>query len=201
MLGLPAQTELHKPLPKTAFVQAMELKPQAKRVFDEDVSRMTIENVLAPSTIPSLKEGHVVKCIYVVGVQLKRRDYNDQSVMLLAKRIPQNIVLALQYGAETQLVVYREILFRTEWRKTEEVPNLLLRGNGLDEVWENIIKTIGDFEVDEGNTLNAQINQNEERRKLEEKIEALQKKVFAEKQPRRKMELFEQLNELKSKLR
>ena len=76
-----------------------------------------------------------------------------------------------------------------------------MRGNDLDEVWENIIQTIGSFKVEEGNTLNEQINQNEERRKLEEKIDALQKKVYAEKQPRRKMELYEQLAELKKQLK
>ena len=65
----------------------------------------------------------------------------------------------------------------------------------------NIIQKNRIFKVEEGNTLNEQINQNEERRKLEEKIDALQKKVYAEKQPRRKMELYEQLAELKKKLK
>ena len=201
MLGLPTQTEIHKALPKTVFTQTMEIKPSVKAVFDEDVSRMAIENVIANKTIPTLKEGETVKSIYVLGVQLKRKDYSDHSIILLAKRIPQNIVLALQYGEETQLVVYREILFRSIWQKTGEVSNLLLKGNDLDEVWENIIQTIGSFKVEEGNTLNEQINQNEERRKLEEKIDALQKKVYAEKQPRRKMELYEQLAELKKQLK
>ena len=59
------------------------------------------------------------------------------------------------------------------------------------------MKTIGGIEVKEGNTLVEQIVIDEEREKLRKQIDALEAKSRQEKQPRRKLEMFEELQELK----
>ena len=57
---------------------------------------------------------------------------------------------------------------------------------------------IGDFSLQGENTLKEQIQQNETQAKLQKQIEALEKKCRAERQPRRKQELFEELKKLKN---
>ena len=74
---------------------------------------------------------------------------------------------------------------------------LELVGTTTDLVWENLVKSIGGIEVEEGNTLVEQIVIDEGREKLLKQIEALEVKSRAEKQPRRKLEMFEQLQKLK----
>jgi hypothetical protein len=51
--------------------------------------------------------------------------------------------------------------------------------------------------VEEGNTLSEQIATNAQREKILAQIAALERKMAAEKQPRRKRELFEQIKRLK----
>lgn len=73
-------------------------------------------------------------------------------------------------------------------------------GIDMDKVWEHIVTTIGGFEVMEGVTIEEQITIDGERQKVIKQIETLEKKARLEKQPRKKLELFEHLKELKSSI-
>ena len=79
-----------------------------------------------------------------------------------------------------------------------------LRTAGLNSlsraVWENIVKSIGQIDVEEGNTLAEQIANNDQRAKLLAQIATLERKMASEKQPRRKREYFEQIKKLKSQI-
>lgn len=71
-------------------------------------------------------------------------------------------------------------------------------GLDLDKVWENLVTTIGSFEVMEGVTMEEQIAIDGEKLKKIKAIESLEKKLRVEKQPRKKYEMYKQLNELKN---
>lgn len=73
-------------------------------------------------------------------------------------------------------------------------------GIDMDKVREHKVTTIGGFEVMEGVTIEEQITIDGERQTVIKQIETLEKKVRAEKQPRRKYELYQQLCELKERL-
>jgi len=73
-------------------------------------------------------------------------------------------------------------------------------GIDMDKVWEHIVTTIGGFEVMEGVTIEEQITIDGERQKVIKQIETLEKKVRKETQPRKKLEMFEKLKELKSSI-
>ena len=62
------------------------------------------------------------------------------------------------------------------------------------------MKMVGTIEVEEGNTLEEQIHYDEERAKLLKRIEDLEAKSRSEKQTRRRLEMFEELQELKKQL-
>ena len=70
----------------------------------------------------------------------------------------------------------------------------------LDTVWENIIKAVGEIQVQEGKTLTEQIQDDEQRAKTLKSIADLEKKMAKETQPRKKRELFEQIKKLKKVL-
>ena len=196
MYGLPQSTEIRKQLPKKAIYAKFELKPAQRDGFDADVSRIDIVAVVSPTTVPAIASGEDIKEFYVLDVQLKKKDYDEKNIAMLSKLIPQNILFALQYEDETQLAVYHTKLIKSAWKCTTET-NIRLSGFNLDTVWENIIKDIGEIQVQEGKTLKEQIQDDERLAKLKKRIEELERKCRAEKQPRKRLELYEKLTTLK----
>lgn len=199
MYGLPHTTEIRKQLPKRAIYAKFELKPAQRDGFDADVSRIDIVAVVSPTTVPAVAAGENIKEFYVLAVQLKRKDYDEKNIAMLSKLIPQNILFALQYEDQTQLAIYHTKLIKSDWKPTEET-TISLTGLNLDTVWENIVKVIGDIQVQDGKTLTEQIVEDEQRTKLKKQIEELERKCRTEKQPRKRMELYERLTKLKKQL-
>lgn len=198
MLGLPKSTELSQALPKTRVFSKFELKPAQRDRFDEDISRMTIVNVISPRTIPALPAGEKVETIYVLEIQLKKKNFDPKNVQMLSKLIPQNILFLLRYENQVQMAIYHTKLLLSEWGIE---PEIVITGLDLDTVWESIVKTVGSIEVGKGKTLAEQIDINEERDKLLRQIETTEAKARREKQPRKKLELFEEIQKLKLKIK
>ena len=67
----------------------------------------------------------------------------------------------------------------------------------FDEVKEDIVVGIGGVSISEGNTLK-QMAVDERRQKIEKEIAKLEKQARAEKQPKKKFELVQQIKRLKS---
>lgn len=197
MYGLPNSTEIKKQLPKKAIYAKFELKQAQRDGFDADVSRIDIVAVVSPTTVPAIAAGESIKEFYVLAVQLKRKDYDEKNIAMLSKLIPQNILFALQYEYETQLAIYHTKFIKSDWKPTDEA-TICLTGLNLDTVWENIIKTIGEIQVQDGKTLAEQIQDDEQRAKTLKLIADLEKKMAKETQPRKKRELFEQIKHLKN---
>ena len=91
----------------------------------------------------------------------------------------------------------RELLYKDGDYEDIKVP---LAGLNLDSVWENIVAAIGNITIVGGNSISEQIAEDDAHAKLVNQIEQLEKKARAEKQPRKKLELFEKLKELKKKI-
>ncbi len=196
MYGLPQTTEIRKQLPKKAIYAKFELKPAQRDGFDADVSRIDIVAVVSPTTVPAVAAGEDIKEFYVLEVQLKKKDYDEKNIAMLSKLIPQNILFALQYEDQTQLAIHHTKLIKSEWKPTDDT-TISLTGLNLDTVWENIIKDIGEIQVQDGKTLAEQIADDERLAKLKKQIDELEQKCRTEKQPRKRLELYEKLTKLK----
>lgn len=216
MLNLPQSTEVKRPLPKAQLYKRFDWKPSQRDSFDGDVSRLDFVNWIAPRTLPAIAEGTEVKEIFVIEVSLKNRDYNPKNIVLLAKSIPQRVIYLLRFEDEAMLAVFFTKLFTTSWTHAEGM-SLQLRGLNLDVVWENIVREIGNvgtcfWHVESSSemvgdcqsvqhrtamSLHDQIIADEQRAKIERQIATLERQMYAAKQPRRKRELFEQLQKLK----
>ncbi len=212
MLGLPPTTEVKRPLPKAQLFKRFDWTPSQRDRFDGEVSRLDFVNWISPRTVPAIAVGNEVKEIFVVEVSLKSRDFDTKSIELLAKSIPQKIVFLLRFKDEVMLAVYYAKLFLSSWQHAEGL-SLQLTGHNLDAVWENIVRKVGKVGTSlcdvehhdtrkhaEGMSLQEEILATEERSKLERQIAALERQMNATKQPRRKRELFVELQKLKSNL-
>ena len=201
MYGLPQSTECKKQLPKKAIFAKFDLKPPQRESFDADIARIDIVAAVSPRTVPAIAEGEEVKEFYVLSVQLKRKEYDPKNIALLTKLIPQRMVLALHYGDEVQFAIHHTKLITSAWKDTiHNSEFIILEGLSLDTVCENIVKSIGQIDVESGSTLTEQIAANDQRTKLLAQIATLERKMASEKQPRRKREYFEQIRKLKNTL-
>ena len=200
MYGLPASTILNKPLYKKAVFEKFNLKTAERDRFDADISKMVLLAYVSPDRVPALSEGKDIKGFYVLQVMMKRKEYDTKNILLLQKLIPQKIIFLLQYEDQSQLCIFHTRLQQSEWNDTEstEIP---LKGLTLDEVWENIVATIGNLDIEAEETIEEQIINREEREKLLRQIEQLEKRCRAEKQTRKKFELHQQISKLKEELK
>ena len=195
MLGLPKATELSKQLPKNAIYAKFQMNTAEKAKIDADISRITIVNEVSAEKV-HIAAGNQVKSFFVLLVALKKKDFDDKTIITISKLIPQNMLLILECGDEAKLATYHSKLMQTEWKRKEAL-SVELKGLNLDSVWENIIMQIGAITIDQGNTLDEQIAADEYRQKIEKEIAKLEKQARAEKQPKKKFELAQRVNALK----
>ncbi len=220
MLGLPPTTEVKRPLPKAQLFKRFDWTPSQRESFDGEVSRLDFVNWISPRTIPGIAEGKEVKEIFIVEVSLKSRDFDTKNITFLAKSIPQRIVYLLRYKDEVCIGVYYTKLFLTPWIHAKGM-SLQITGLCLDVVWEDMVQKIWlssqnvgtslcDVASEDGNasqykckhakgmSLQDEILAADNRAKLERQIAALEHQMNTTKQPRRKRELFVELQKLKN---
>lgn len=198
MLGLPKATELNKQLPKNAIYAKFQMNTAERAKIDADISRITIVNEVSPAKI-NIADGERVKAFFVLLVALKRKDFEDKTIITISKLIPQNMLLVLECDGGAKLAIYHTKLMQTDWKRKEEL-SIELKGLNMDAVWENIIIQIGGITIEQGNTLDEQIAVDEQRMKILKEIDRLTKAAKIEKQPKKKFELAQKINGLKKEL-
>ena len=197
MLGLPKTTELNKPLPKTAIYAKFQMNAAEKARVDADISRLVIVNEVSAAKL-NLTPGETVQAFFVLHVVLKRKGFSEKILAALSRLIPQKLVLFLEHEGQAKLAVYHTKLLQTPWCDPSAL-TLNIKGLTMDAVWENVIIQIGGIQIQSGNTLEEQIAQDEQHAKLEKEIARLEKLARAEKQPKKKFELVQKINRLRSK--
>lgn len=198
MLGLPKTTEMSKQLPKKAIYTKFQMNTAAKAKIDADISRITIVNEIAPNKV-NIPAGEDVKSFFVLLVSLKKKEYDEKTIATLSKLIPQNILFVLEYENESRLAIYHIKVMQTEWKPTEN-QQIELHGLNLDTVWENIVKSLECGVWNEELSLDENLALHEQQEKLQKQITKLEKQARAEKQPKKKFEIVQQLKKLKVKL-
>ena len=195
MLGLPKATELNKQLPKKAIYAKFQMNTAAKDRFDADISRISIVGEISPRTV-GIAAGESIASIFVLQVSLKHKDFQVNTIAQISKLIDQNMLLVLEHENQRKLAIYHTKLIQTAWMPTDNC-TVMLKGLDLDSVWENLIIQVGGITIQQGNTLDQQIVADEKQAKLEKEIARLEKLARAEKQPKKKFELVQQIHKLK----
>lgn len=196
MFGLPAISEFNKKIPKEKFYTVGSISSKDKEMFVSDVERIVWKNKLSEQTV-NVAKGEKLGEIEVICIQLRTKDFNVKLLNIIQKMIPYAILFVLEYDGKVKLAVYHNtMLFQTEWEPEESV-SIELKGLNFDAVWENIIVQVGNIKIEQGNTLDEQIALDEQRTKLKKEIARLEKLARSEKQPKKKFELVQKINEIK----
>lgn len=107
--------------------------------------------------------------------------------------------MLLEAEGQARLALWQTKLIMTEWT-TPDTLRLPLTGLNLDKVWENIVTQIAGIEIEQGRTLNEQIAVSAQREKLLKEIGKLEKQARAERQPKKKFEIVQQIKRKQQEL-
>lgn len=204
MLGLPQTTEVKKIILKRAFYRRFELNTAEQKEFDAAIRQMTIVNEISLRTIPALQKQEQEKAVFVLAVQLKQEGCAERLLQRLLQRlcrlIDQRLLLALCYEDKLQLALYfdNRILLNEFMPVAEQKVNL--QGTSLNDIWEHLALQVAQLTPRAWLTPASVIANAGRRAETEAQIAALTKKMFAEKQARKKLTLREAINKLKKEL-
>lgn len=202
MIEFPKSAAVHRRLPKEAFYKRLPLNAVLKEKFVTDVDRIIVESSLTKDNL-NLAADSEIKEILLLTITLKKQEFDVRIIEAIARQNPHKLIFLLCFGDKRQLAIYHDKLYRTPWTEEADV-TLKVEGFSLDEIWEHVIEQIALYEEKAGNTAGLSID---ERLKLEERIEKLQKqiavlqaKVRKEKQLNKQVELNAELKKLKKEL-
>ena len=200
MLGLPISTEIKKVIPKKKVFEhfGAEMSAERRKSLDADIARITLMNEISPDSV-NITAGEDVRAFFVLLIALRRRDYDRQNIALIARMFGQKLLIVLEYEGKQQLAIWQTRLILGDWVEPEAL-RVELTGLDLDKVWANIVAGAAGVSLQQGQTLDEQLMTQQRRQKLEREIARLEKQTWAEKQPKRKMELVQQIKSLEQQL-
>ena len=194
MFGLPKTTEINKQLPKKAIFEKFKPNAADRKLFDEQINRLSIVAEISPQTVSIAADEEVV-AIYIILVLMKTANCDKKNIILLSKLINQNMLFALQYENTVNFAAYRaDRVIMSDSRSMDDW-ELKLKGLNLRSTWDALIADISGLEPADGKSLDEMIIQNENIKRLEKKIDILEKKAMIERQPRRKWDLAQEIKQ------
>jgi len=201
MFDLPKTSEIRKPLHKKLIYEkyAAELSGNKKDKFDTDISRMIITNEISEASV-NIKATEEISAIFVLQVELKRKEYDDKNIIMISKLFGQKLLIVLHYENAYQLAIYETRLLKSNWKNEEKI-SLKLNGLDLGCVWDNFVTQVSGIDVQDGNTLEEQINVEAEKEKLRKQINDLELKARKEVQSKKKFEMVQRLQQFRRKLK
>ncbi len=195
MYELPKSTEIRKPIHKKLIFQKFtsELTGDKKDRFDADISRIVIVNEISEKSV-NIKATESVPSIFVVQIELKRKEYNDRNIILISRLFGQNLLLVLHYENECQLAIYETRLLKSEWTDIKDV-RLHIGGLDLSAVWDGFVTQVSGISASDTNTLDEQIQIEAEKDKIKKQIADLERRARKETQSKKKYELYQLIKE------
>ena len=213
MFSFPDSTEFNKRIPKQKFYENIEVSSSLRRVFVEQIKVVYWRNKLAVSTL-NIASGEFVTEIEVFEVRLTEPQLEETVLRQIDKEIPYHILFILTCEGKAQAWIgYKEAAvsgnnafkvnryYHTEWMPENEL-QFSIDGLNMDAVYENLVRQIAGeiLQTNSNESLKDSVERDEERRRLEKQIVALENKIRKEKQLNRRMEMNTELKRLRATL-
>ncbi len=211
MIQFPASTLVGKNVPKTAFYKHLEVGTKLKARFVEDIERIEWWAKLAPSTL-NVEDGKAVHEITVFLVTLKSDDVPGDVFTAIDRQMPRHVLFVLRFGERYCLLLnYKEWIdpakgtfriirtFRMAWTDGASL-RLTIDGSTMDKVYESLAGQVSGFGTRNAADTKRIIDLQQQLERKRQAVEALQKRVRAEKQFNRQMALNAEARALKQEL-
>lgn len=214
MLNLPKTTEFGRRVPKQKFYEHLDVSPEVKRLFVEQIKLITWANKLSPQTM-NLAAGQAVTEIEVFHIKLTGQELDRRAMELMDKQIPYHILFLLERpdGALRLAISYKEAAqsgdnafrlrqsYATDWQSADGL-TLPLTALDMDGLYEGIVRFIaGDALIAPmAESLKEAVEQTQEQEKLHRQLQQLKAKMRKEKSLAKQMELRREIKRLEEKV-
>ncbi|MEW4354312.1 DUF4391 domain-containing protein [Streptococcus pneumoniae] len=209
MISLPERTKIPKKQVvyephkrgNSTFFERLSLSTKDKQDLRRQIARLTITHTIDTRTT-NIPAGTTVQQLVVMRVELLTDKLDKELLAQFDMRVKFYPIFVLVYpdAREELLVHYKEGLSHEidgrvfkilkTFASSDDV-SLYFEGNNLDEVYDNLVKDVGQSELIAPNVDNLKeaIDKTEQLAKLEKEANSLKKKMFQEKSTKKAMEL------------
>lgn len=191
MINLPKSCLVNKFIPKKVFYDKSNINQTTKEEFINIVDKITWLYKLSPETI-GINKTEDIEEIEVFQIELKEKVVPKNVIKAVTNSIQYKILFILKYNDEFCYLIKIEDIYYTNWN--EEI-NFEFTSIKLSSLFESIAKSILHEESNTKN-FNEIIENINEKKELQDKIEKLTKRIKQENQFNRKVELNQELNKL-----
>ena len=212
MLELPKTTEFGRRVPKQKFYEHLDVSPEVKRLFIDQIKLITWANKLSPQTM-NLGAGQTVTEIEVFHIRLTGRELDKRTLELMDRQIPYHILFVLERpDGQMQLrISYKEVAqsgdhafrlrqsYATPWQRMDEL-HLPLQALDMDGLYEGIVRAVaGDaLRATAAENLKDAVEQMQEQEKLQRQLQQLRARMKKEKNLAKQMELRREIKRLEN---
>ncbi|MDJ0338699.1 DUF4391 domain-containing protein [Cryobacterium sp. PH31-O1] len=203
----PAAAKFGRVVPKTKFYENAMISFAVRDKFVSEIQRITWAYKLSDETI-HLRGDVLVPEIQIFAIDAKDDDVSDAVLAAIDKAIPFPIVFEISRGSGDQIrtrmtAAYKQIAgmqrlgvyFTTDWQGAEATRAPLPPSRDLSGLYIGLLTPILPIALRPGEDMSVAAGRIEQCRKLEREIAAMDKKLRAEPQFNRKVELRRQLRD------
>jgi hypothetical protein len=205
----PPSAEVGRLVPKAKFYEHGDVPAALREKFVDEVQRITWAYKLADATI-HLAGSTAVPEIQVFTIETKGTDVAEEVLAAIDKSIHYPLVFEVVCGVRARMVAAQKTLggtkprvgayFMTNWVSVDSPRKPLPTAINLASLYEAIITQLLPLQTRDGETVSAATDRMNEGRKLQREIAALEKRLRAEPQLNRKIDLRRQLKNRESTL-
>lgn len=211
LLNFPSTTIVNKPVPKNAFYgksSDSSLREFLTREFESIVWLYK----LAPATL-NVEDGEYVHEIDVFYCRMKENEYSIKPFSVMDELLPRHTVFIIEYGEKFDLLMHhKEISFvhgEQKWKcGVSEIQRdiridadtLNIQGQSMDAVYNGLLSQISGLSASTREEYKEQVDVRKQIESIQKQIIILQKRIKAEKQFNRQMELNTEVRQLRKEI-
>ena len=211
ILNFPTSTIVNKPVPKNAFYgrsNDSSLREFLTREFESIVWLYK----LAPATL-NVEDGEYVHEIDVFYCRMKEDKYSIKPFSVMDELLPRHTIFIIEYGGKFDLLMHHKEMSvvhgEQKWKcgvgelKRNiriDADTLNVQGQSMDAVYNGLLSQISGLSASTREEYKEQVDLRKQIEFLWKQVAVLQKKIKAEKQFNRQMELSAEMRKLKKEI-
>lgn len=214
VLHFPLSTIVDKNVPKNAFFgrASVEQKSTLKDFLTREFESIVWLYKLAPATL-NVEDGEYVHEIDVFYCRMKENEYSIKPFSVMDKLLPRHTVFIIEYGGKFDLLMYHKEMSvvhgEQKWKcgvgelKRNiriDADTLNVQGQSMDAVYNGLLSQISGLSASTREEYKEQVDLRKQIEFLWKQVAVLQKKIKAEKQFNRQMELSAEMRKLKKEI-
>lgn len=211
-LLFPQQAAFGKKIPKQKIYEHGKASASLKRIFINDIDKITWEYKLSPTTI-NIPAKEYIQELQVISLQLRNDDVSNAALLAIDKAVPSPIIFclntktAVQYAAAykrpSEGNASRWVIGdyqKTAWiQKDAEIRPLPIALN-LASLYHMLLKDFSSVSEQENESIDDHLTRTKQADTFEKQLVRLSSRLQREKQFNRKVELNSQIKRLQKEL-